>query len=290
MSNPPGPTGIITLKKIGDLTYEQYGKIQMSATGLTQIVISTDSFTTWFEQRNIEQTVTWIEDFASRVQHDEIVKAGGAAWQGGSWSTQGGIDDALAATPSLDGAVRLRLTTLSTALPAANFEASNGPFDGQQGTSHVNRNPTFYQRWAQTATSSVGMMAIGWHRGGESFTNLDLATGSSGLVSGIYVRHTNGSDIVACCRTFVGPTRLETTMSTGVVAAPGVYHTARMVVTGGGAAVEFFIDGVSKGTITTNIPAESGASFQLSPGFASSVANDETLSVDYMALSQQRSP
>ena len=50
MSEPDGPTGIITLKQVGDITYEQYGRIILSATGRTQINISPQDYRDLFER------------------------------------------------------------------------------------------------------------------------------------------------------------------------------------------------------------------------------------------------
>lgn len=288
MSKPAGPTGVITLKKIADMTYEQYGAIVLSQTGVTQVTASAEALAQVF-QPDIEQQMTWIEEFGSRVTR--AIGLGGAGWQGGAWQTQGNIDLSLKPTSLLDGAVANRLTTIALALPQATLTISEtSSLSANAATTHVDRNPTMYMRWATTTATSTGMVGIGWHRGTESFTNLDLATGSNGLVSGIYIRcPLPAGEMVACCRTHSGSTRLETTLSLGVSAAAGVYHTNRMVVTGNGAAVEFFVDGVSKGSITTNIPTDSGP-FSLAPGFGSSNPNVDVLDVDYMALSQQRTP
>lgn len=101
------------------------------------------------------------------------------------------------------------------------------------------QNPILTVRWAQTGTGA-----------GTRYIGLSTAA----LITdgpGIYFRHTAGGNIIAVCRV-AGPS--ETTLDTGIAAADGTYHTGKIVVTGT-TSVEVFIDGVSKGTIATNIPS-----------------------------------
>ena len=295
MSQPPGPTGVITLKKIADMTYEQYGSIVLSTTSVTQVTMSADVADQLF-QPNIEEQMTWIEEFSSRIQGEphqdsqsSLHNAALGAWPGGAWGTQGSTRVTMVPQATLSGVVRQFLQTGAVALPdsvLAQTEAAGT----QQPLSEANRNPTFYMRWAQTATDSVGNFGIGWHRTGESFKNLSL--GVNGLFKGIYFRHEMNGDIWGACRTapaFVPGTQQETTISMGVSASAGVFHSGKIVITGGGTAAEFFMDGVSKGIITTNIPTQSDPS-ALTPGFSNSNANVPVCDVDYMAMSQQRRP
>jgi hypothetical protein len=67
---------------------------------------------------------------------------------------------------------------------------------------------------------------------------------------GIYIKSASAGHLTGQC-TSGG---VSSTIDLGVAPADGVYHTFRMVVTGGGANVEFFLDGTSKGSITTHIP------------------------------------
>jgi len=296
MSEPAGPTGVITLKKIGDMTYEQYGAIVLSSTSITQVTASASTLDTIF-QPDIEQRMTWVEDFGSRIRHNEVTNANRAAWQSGAWQSQGGINKAFTDTGLLDGAGRLFLQAISSALPNMNVRNTEGetlPGDNR-ATTHVNRNPIFYIRWAQSVATSSGQMAIGWVKQGGSLTNLDMATASNGVTNAIYLKHGTGTEIIGCCRTTTPPgsfNRSETTLSMGVSASAGVYHTARMVCTGAGAAVEFFLDGESRGVITTDIPRDvpDDFTFALWPTFGSSNNNVFTIDVDYMAVSQQRTP
>lgn len=292
MSGPEGPTGIITLKKIADSTYEQYGAIVLSDTGVTQVTLSAAAIAQIFVP-NIEEQITWIEDFGSRIVNDPDQTGG---WQGGSWHAQGGVPKALTTIDTvLDGAVRDRLDTIAVALPEAGLSQTEKFGSTAAASTNMNRNPTLYMRWAQTSATSAGAVGIGWAREGEGFTDFSLATAGNGLISGIYFRCVlPDGDILACCRTHPTPgsfTRTETTKSCGVSAAAGVYHACRIVVTGAGAAAEFFIDGVSKAIITTDLPlSEPDAQFQLGPSFGSTLANEDVIDVDYMALSQQRTP
>lgn len=286
MSEPDGPTGVITLKQISDLAYEQYGKILMNATGLTQIFITPGDFSDLFERQTMETQIVWLGEFQSRIQgtpnpnQSSFYNVFEACWSGNAWAAQGTIKS-LQDTATLSGAVELDLTTIAVALPEADF-CRNESSGSQQITSHVSRNPTFFLRFAQGGGDTT--TAIGWHRGGEGFTNLAV------LLGGIYVKWTTDGSLIAVCSTRTGSTPLVTTLDTGVTMVDDVYHTVRMIVTGGGTAVEFVVDGISKGTITTNIPTE-GGDFCLSPGFGAANANiGPVLKVDYMAMSQQRTP
>ena len=290
MSEPSGPTGVITLKQISNLAYEQYGKILMNATGTTQIFITAQDFTDLFERQSMETQMVWLGGFQSRLQgtpntnQSSFFNGDIAGWSGGAWSATRNTDgsSSIKNSATLSGAVSLELTTITTALPEGNLlrdETANL----QQIISHVSRNPTFFLRFAQGAGGST-QNSIGWHRGSEGFTNPAL------LLGGIYVRWTTDGNLFAVCVTRTGSTQLETSADTGVAMVTGVYHTVRMIVTGGGTAVEFVVDGVSRATITTNIPTE-GGTFALAPGFGATNANlGQTMLVDYMAMSQQRTP
>jgi hypothetical protein len=229
MSEPAGPTGVITLKKIADMTYEQYGAIVLSTTGPTQVTMSSDVADQLFRS-NIEDQMTWIEEFASRIQGEphqssqsSFQNTQQAAWQGGAWATQGVTRAALVPQATLSGAVRQFLQAGGAALPQAEL-ATNETQGLQQITSHIDRNPTFYIRWAHAGGFAGGLRAIGWHRRGESFTQ------STGPLGGIYFQWSTASDIEGVCITHAGTTKFMTTLSMGVTAATGSYHTGRMVV------------------------------------------------------------
>ena len=290
MSEPDGPTGVITLKQISDLAYEQYGTILMNATGSTQIFITAQDFSDLFERQTLETQIVWLGEFQSRIQGAPNANQSSfdnpdlAGWMGGEWgctvNTNGSLS--LQNSATLSGAVALELTTITSDLPQANL-VRDETANTQQILSHVSLNPTFFLRFAQGTGGSTNN-SIGWHRGTESFVN------PSALLGGIYVRWINNATLFAVCVTRTGSTQLETSVDTGVTMVSGVYHTVRMVVTGGGTAVEFIVDDVSRATITTNIPTEGGG-FSLAPGFGATNANlGQTMLVDYMALSQQRTP
>jgi len=101
------------------------------------------------------------------------------------------------------------------------------------------KNPTVIVREAQYGadTSVTRFFGLG---------NNDL---NATLTDGIYFRHIGGGNYIGVCR----KASVETTLNTGVAAANGTFHTLKFVVNGT-TSVEFFVDGVSKGTITTNIP------------------------------------
>jgi len=74
---------------------------------------------------------------------------------------------------------------------------------------------------------------------------------------GVYFRYTHGENSgnwTAVCRS----NSVETTLDTGTAVALNTWYRLRCVINANASSVEFFINGVSKGTITTNIPSGSG--------------------------------
>lgn len=282
MSEPDGPTGVITLKQVADMTYEQYGKIVLSATGLSQISISAQTFTDLFERQSMETQIVWLGEFQSRIQgtpnpnQSSSYNPDVAAWSGGAW----GLGQNLISTEAtLSGGVVSFLGAGSGYGQLATNESANL----MKAISHVSYNPTFFMRWCQTGNGAGGMAGLGWIRQGESFRAIPTTRGA------IYFRWDHDTEIIAVCAELVGALTVETTLGTGITAANGVYHTGRAVVTGGGTAVEFFMDAVSVGTITTNIPTE-GGTFMLVPALGQFGGGSPAMILDYMCMSQQRSP
>ena len=282
MSEPDGPTGVITLKQISDLAYEQYGKILMNATGLTQIFITAEDFSDLFERQTLETQIVWLGEFQSRIQgavnpnQSSFYNVQQMSWPGGAWAVR---DNQITTEATLSGGVAFSVDP--SALQHA-YLATNESGAAFNSISHVSYNPTFFIRWAQSG--SVGnTSALGWIRNAQAFV-------SDNTLGSINFRWAHNGEIIAVCAKRDGSSTLETTFNTGVTAANGVYHAGRMVVSGGGTAVEFFLDGVSVGTSTTNIPSEA-APFMLVPGFGQySSTGVASMIVDYMALSQQRTP
>ena len=282
MSEPEGPTGVITLKQISDLAYEQYGTILMNATGSTQIFITPEDFSDLFERQTMETQIVWLGEFQSRIQgavnpnQSSFYNVQQMSWPGGAWGIR---NDQITSEATLSGGVAFSTGASPLQYGYLAINESSGLFNA---ISHVSYNPTFFIRWAQTG-SAANTSALGWIRRGNTFT-------SDNTLGSINFRWDHNGEIIAVCAERDGFNTLETTFGTGVTAANGVYHTGRMVVSGGGTAVEFFLDGVSVGTSTTTIPTE-GAPFMLAPQFGQySVGVGVSMIVDYMALSQQRSP
>ena len=283
MSEPDGPTGVITLKQVADMTFEQYGKIVLSATGLSQITISAQAFTDLFERQTMETQIVWLGEFQSRIQgtpnpnQSSFFNPQTMSWPGGAWGIR---NNQITTEATLSGGVAFSTGANANQYAYLATNESAGLFNS---ISHVSYNPTFFMRWAQTGTNP-NTSGIGWIRNGNGFVN-DNTIGS------INFRWTHDAEILAVCSKYDGGVGTTTTiLGTGVTAANGVYHSGRAVVTGGGTAVEFFLDGVSIGTITTDIPDE-GGTFMLVPNFGQySAGVGVSMIVDYMCLSQQRSP
>lgn len=96
---------------------------------------------------------------------------------------------------------------------------------------------------------------------------------------GIYFRHALSGNYFGVCRSG----GVESTVDTGIAAALGEFHDLKMVVTGT-TSVKVYIDGVLKGTITTNIPA--AAMFICADTGHTSV--DSGMYLDYIHIIQDR--
>jgi hypothetical protein len=263
-TGPAGPTGVISLKKIADNTYEQYGAIILSLGPGTQVTISSD-FVLNGGIGSIETTVLWAEDFLSRVGMTNVgaLATNSLIWSfpEGSWSTRwtGGISQGATIT----GTVLVYGTgTQSNGLTFSRDElsATNKPM------AKSTQNPTLFVRWAQKGTGTA-TRAIGWADG-------ELASDCNGL----YWRHTTGGFITAVAKSGGSTTELTSSIS----AADGQFHAGRMVATS--TSVACYLDGVLFGTITTNIPT---SDLVASMG-TSGTATDAGLEVDYMALQMDR--
>ena len=266
LTGPDGPTGVIVLRKIAANTYEQYGSIVLSNTGVTQVTIS-GTFDAGIG--SIETTTTFREDFHSRVNYtatDSIYCYPSGAWGMPKEATR---SEGLSAQPltTISGAVGIRGT--GTADPVSLSLSSDEMSFKQKPNSNVNRNPTYWVRWAE-AGGGAGTRSLGW-------ANEALASDSS---SGLFWRHTLSGVITAVAKN----AGAETSLASSVNAATGVYHAGRMIVAGAGLAVQCLLDGQDIGTISTNIPT---VDLFPSMGFSGSNVNSG-LDVDYMAMSQRR--
>lgn len=258
-SGPDGPTGVITLKKIADDTYEQYGQInfdtQVTISGPVDPGIGT-----------IETTITMREDFISRVN----LTATDACWSFGSgaWGTATGsaLFAFIVEVATISGAVGVRGTgTVPAAFSFSRDEIAYVP----KPNANVDRNPTFLVRWAQFGAGAA-TRSIGWADGA-------LSTDSS---NGLFWRHTNGGVITAVAK----KNGSETSLASSTSAANGVYHAARMIVVGHGTAVQCILDTVDIGTLATNVPT-----VDLLPTCGTSEAsNANGLNVDYFGLNEDR--
>jgi hypothetical protein len=275
MADPAGPTGVITLKKIGDITYEQYGAIVLSTTGITQVTASTTVLDSLFSP-NIESTMTWVEDFSSRLQgavnanQSSFYNTATAGWEGGAWGTGAIVTTGLVPQATISGVVRSGAGAGNSG-SALNTNESAGTL---QSTTRIDRNPTMYMRFVPVGAVGGRQGKVGW---GDINNNI--------TVNGICFRWdtTKGSVVEAA----VSKASTASTISTSVLASADDYHTYRAQVHGGGTSVEFFVDGISIGSVTTNIPA---ATVNLGPRTEQAVSGLATVDLDYMAVSQQRMP
>jgi hypothetical protein len=252
------------LKKIADDTYEQYGSIVLSTTSLTQVTLS-GTFDPGIGA--IETTTTFREDFHSRVnltKDDSVYAFPSGAW--GQPTNATGSFVSVVAVATISGAIGVRGN--GTVASSLSFSRDERSFT-QKTNSNVNRNPTYWVRWAQFG-GGAATRSIGW-------TDAALASAPG---NALFWRHTASGTITAVARSGGA----ETTLASSTSAANGVYHAGRMVVAGAGTAVQCLLDGADIGTISTNIPTA-----DLFPSMGTSDPSTANgLDVDYVAMSQQR--
>lgn len=177
-------------------------------------------------------------------------------------------------TGDLNGAASLiggavRISGDGTAIPYATLGRGATPL-----MKMINRlkNPTYQARVAQAGSAA----------GTRFFGLSDNATLTADPANGIYFRFSNGANLIAVCRI----ANVETVVDTGVsIGAAGSFHTARLVVSGGGTSVQAWVDGQPRGSaITTNIPT-----VDLLPGMGGGAATSgEGLDVDYVRVRATR--
>ena len=104
----------------------------------------------------------------------------------------------------------------------------------------------------------------------------------SGTANVIRVTWTPGGNIFLRCR--AGSTETALDSAVAMEASP-TFHTIKVVVTGT-TSVELFVDGVSKGTITTNIPSAALGLWLMMSG--SGTTSDHGIESDYIQIVQDR--
>ena len=141
---------------------------------------------------------------------------------------------------------------------------------------------TFFKPFvvAKNFTLKITAAQFGSGAGTRWFGLFGAAPAVADPSNGIFFRHGLNGTINAVCRS--GGT--ETTLSTGITAATGTFHNFRAVVTGGGTNVQIFADGVSQGSITTNIPSVNLGPAVTNDGGAASVGT----TLDSFFVSQTR--
>lgn len=265
-SGPDGPTGVIVLKKIADDTYEQFGQIVLSFTGLTQVTVS-GTFDPGVG--SIEATTILREDFHSRINltsNDAVWCFPSGAWGMPKEATPSGIGSSVVTVATISGAIGIRGN--SAVAGSLSYSRDEQTFT-QKPNSNANRNPTYWVRWAQFGTGAA-TRSIGW-------ADNVLASDSS---SGLFWRHTNAGTITAVAKN----AGVETSLASSTSAANGVYHAGRMIVVQQGLAVQCLLDGLDIGTISTNIPTA-----DLFPSMGTtSISTANGLDVDYIAMNQNR--
>ncbi len=195
-----------------------------------------------------------------------------------------GTDDIAAAPPVLNRSFAgfWKLNNGGDAA-ANNYGVSTWQIRGEASLGHGNRylcrdktpafdlfsgakNPDLKMRWAQI-TTGAGTRRIGL---------CGAAMSAADPTSGIYFRHSAGGNLIAVCRS--GGT--ESTLDTAVAAAAGTFRQGRMKKSG--SSVEVFVDQVSKGTISSNVPTGN-----LGLGFDGG-AQTSDIEVDYVHVREDR--
>ncbi len=108
----------------------------------------------------------------------------------------------------------------------------------------------------------------------HGFTGASFAAGEP--ANGLYWRHTAAGNYIAVARN----TSTESTVDTAIAAANGAYHSLVLFAKSLGATVSVYIDGVLKGTLSSNIPTVSLGLMAVS----GSATNGVGQTIDYLEL------
>jgi hypothetical protein len=174
-----------------------------------------------------------------------------------NWLVTVGTMDAIA---GLNGLVKFEDAGVNMDI-SLNPTFTSLPFDSE-------KNPNFKIRLSQRA-AIAGTRRIG-------FGSASLA---SDPANGIFLKFSNGGNLILVSRSGA----VESTVDSAVAMADGVYHTARVIVSGV-SSIAFYVDGSLKGTITTNIPT-------VAMGFGAGLAGSSAgagINVDYIHIFQLR--
>lgn len=109
--------------------------------------------------------------------------------------------------------------------------------------------------WKAEALIAINTLSDGTDTYTYRFGFLDSTTAAD-AVDGVYIEYNSASSANWIMGTSSNSTRTKTASSTAVVA--GVWTRLGVIVNATGTSVEYFVNGVSIGTVTTNIPTGTG--------------------------------
>jgi hypothetical protein len=210
--------------------------------------------------------IVW-EDFSSVSGATANPATGPFTFDSGTWGQAGGASITYNGGTLASGSINV--VTGAGSNGALSLWTSNFVAGSIRPITAASKNPTYYTSWAQLLNNAA-----------TRFIGLGDAELWQAPTNGIYFRHAASGSIIGVARS----ASVESTVTCGTSAAVGVFHSGRIVVTGGGTNVQFFIDGASCGSVTTNIPS---ANLGLSMGVGN-LATADGLEVDYVVLKQTR--
>jgi len=219
--------------------------------------------------------IGWWEDFFTILDPSPAV--GGKVMPSGNWN---GTSPFTLSGKSIGTVI---VAGAGTTFAQMSLAKDNGAF--ARGLWIASSNQALWVRWAQYGTGG-GVRFLGL--AGNTEVGNSFGPSDALIYDGVYFTHTAGGFIECVCCKLTNPaqpaTRVETRITTAISAADGVYHIGKARSSGNGASVEFFIDGVSVGVITTTIPT-----VNLGPGASgSSFSGAVGLEIDYFGVSVPR--
>jgi hypothetical protein len=159
------------------------------------------------------------------------------------------------------------------------FLHSNPSGTGNQGAIAASKNPKIVIRMRMTSAGTLNSPVI---FAGAANEMPAAAVATPNPDSGIFIRkRSTDTNWIAVARS----NTVESTLDTGIAANDSVFRDFELVVTGT-SSVEVFVDGVSKGTISSNIPSETLGLF-LGGSSGSDTGQIPTIEVDAIAVEQE---
>lgn len=216
------------------------GKLSAGAQG-QQLTMQSTGLPGWQEQGDISRQLVLYEDFTGGFYGSGLC---GTSWSliYGTSGTGAAVQNNIAvASPANPGVMELTTGTTTTGLSWVNDLAAG------VRTQYLGGGVTAFEIILKPSALSDATETYFINAGIEAGSNTTLGT------DGVLFRYTHGLNsgrwTAYCVKSSV-----STALDTGVAVSTSAFHKLRFVVNAAASSVEFFVNGSSVGTISTNIP------------------------------------